>query len=72
MRRLIALAVGGLLSVSLAAVVSAAPAATSSQPKSSLGITNARKAMQGKLERDKKIREVQKKGQAKRRQAQLG
>jgi len=52
--------------------VNAAPAGTSERPKQQQGIQNAKKAMQGKLERDKKVREVQKKGQAKRHLAQSG
>lgn len=68
MKRLIVLAAGLFLSASLIAVANAAPAGTSDKPKQQ-GITNAKKAMQSKLERDKKMREVQKKGQAMRRQS---
>lgn len=69
MKRLIVLAAGLFLSVSLIAVAGAAPVDTPAPPKQQ-GIKNAKKAMQSKLERDKKMREVQKKGQAKRHQAQ--
>ncbi len=72
MKRLVALAVGGILSVSLVAAVNAAPAGTSDKPKQQQGIKNAKKAMQSKFERDKKMREIQKKGQEQRRKAQSG
>ncbi|CAG0990102.1 hypothetical protein [Geobacter sp.] len=70
MKRLVALAAGVFLSIFLVAAVNAAPAGTSDKPKQQQGIKNAKKAMQSKLERDKKMREVQKKGQAKRQQIQ--
>ncbi len=71
MKRLIVIAAGLFLSASLIVPANAAPANTSNNPKQQ-GIKNAKKAMQSKLERDKKMREVQKKGQASRRMAQSG
>ena len=68
MKQMVALAVGLFLSASLIAAANAAPAGTSDKPKQQ-GITNAKKAMQSKFERDKKMRELQKKGQAMKRQA---
>lgn len=64
MQQLIVMAIGGLLSVSLITTVNAAPTTKTDQPKTSQGIINARKAMQGKLERDKKIQEVRNKGKS--------
>lgn len=72
MKRLYAMAIGVFLSVFLISSVNAAPASTLDKPKQQQGIKNAKKAMQSRLERDKKVREVQKKGQAKRQQAQSG
>ena len=68
MKRLVALAVAVLLSAAQISAADAAPArsAEKSRPQ---GLENARKVMQSKLERDKKTREVKKKGQAKRQQA---
>jgi len=70
MKHLVALAVGGLMSVSLIAAVDAAPAGTSGKPKQQQGLQNAKKVMQSKLERDKKVREVKKKAHEKRQLAQ--
>lgn len=50
----------------------AAAGSTATSAKVPLGLKNAKKAMQGKIERDKKMLDVQKKGQAKRKQAQAG
>jgi len=72
MKRLYAMAIGVFLSVFLISAVNAAPAGTSDNPKQQQGIKNAKKAMQSKLERDKKVREAKKKGQMKRQQAQSG
>lgn len=87
MKRLWALAGTVFLTIFFVAAVNAAPggtgstvtppavkakkaaAATANVPQ---GLKNAKKAMQGKLERDKKMLEVQKKGQAKRKQGQKG
>jgi len=78
MKRLIALSVGIIFSASLIAAANAAPTGapnTAGMPGASnkqnvpLGLKNARKAMKGKIEQDKKMQEVQKKGQAKRHQA---
>lgn len=63
MRRLVALTVGGILSVFLAAVVNAVPANTAVNPQQHQGLINAKKATQGKLARDKKVDEIRKKGQ---------
>ena len=71
MKRLYAMAIGVFMSVFLISAVNAAPAGTS-QPKQQQGIKNAKKAMQSRLDRYKKMREGQKKGQAKRREAQSG
>lgn len=88
MKRLWALAGTVFLTIFFVAAVNAAPGgtgaatnqqavnkakkATSATANVPLGLKNAKKAMQGKLERDKKVLEVQKKGQAKRKQAQKG
>lgn len=72
MKKLYLMATGVFLSVFLVATVNAAPAAASEKPKQQQGIKNAKKTMQTRLERDKKIHEVRKKGQVARRQAQAG
>lgn len=72
MKKLGTFAVGFCLSVFLAAVVSAAPTGTPDKPKQQQGITNAKKAMQGKMARDKKVEEVRKQGQAKKKLARRG
>lgn len=72
MRRALAVAVGFALTVFLVAAVYAAPADLSGNSKQSQGIKNAKKAMQSRLERDKKMDKVRKQGQAKRHQAQSG
>lgn len=71
MRRLYAVVLGGFLSMFLVSGAMAAPKGPPAKPKEQ-GIKNARKAMAGKLERDKKVNEVRKQGQAMRRQAQSG
>lgn len=80
MRKGCALSVGIMLSVFMVGAVGAAPADTSdkarqqeltSKPKAQ-GVQNAKKAMQYRLERDKKMRELQKKGQAMKQQLQSG
>lgn len=71
MKRLVALAVAVLLSASWSGAVYAAPAKGPGQPTQQ-GLQNARKAMQWRLERDKKVRELKAKGQQKRKQAQAG
>lgn len=63
MRRMVAMAMGGLLSLCVAATVGAAPQGAPNGPQSK-GIANAKKAMRGKLERDRKVQEVRKQGQA--------
>lgn len=72
MKKLYLMATGVFLSVFLVATVNAAPAGAPETPKQQQGIKNAKKSMQSRLERDKKMREVRKKGQAVRRQAQAG
>ena len=67
MKRMVAVAVACLLSASLFGAVDAAPAGRPGQP-SQQGLKNARKVMQFRLERDKKMREVKKKGQEKRKE----
>lgn len=70
MKRMIAVAVACLLAASLIGAVNAAPVVSPGQP-SQQGLKNARKVMQSRLDRDKKMREVKKKGQEKRQQAEL-
>lgn len=67
MKRMVAVAVACLLSASLLGAVDAAPTGRPGQP-SQQGLKNARKVMQFRLERDKKMREVKKKGQEKRKE----
>jgi len=69
MKRMFAVAVACFLSASLVGAVNAAPARSPGEP-SQQGLKNARKAMQSRLDRDKKVREVKKKGQEKRQEAQ--
>lgn len=71
MKKLGTFAVGFCLSVFLAAAVSAAPTGASEKPRQQ-GIQNAKKAMKGKMERDKKVRETRKQGQAYKKQVQSG
>lgn len=70
MKRLYGMAIGVFMSVVMISAVNAAPTGTSEKPKQQQGIKNAKKAMQARLERDKKMREVQEKGQAKKQQTQ--
>jgi len=72
MKRLMVLAAGVFLSIFIVAAVNAAPAGTSDTPKQQQGIKNAKKAMKGKLERDKKVQQARKQGQAQKKQAQSG
>ncbi|HEY6008604.1 MAG TPA: hypothetical protein VIU40_09815 [Geobacteraceae bacterium] len=72
MKRLVTLAVGCILTVCLVAAVNAAPAGTAGKPPQQQGLKNAKKAMESRLERDKKVQEVRKNAQAKRQQAQRG
>jgi len=72
MKRLYALALGVFLSMSLVAAGNAAPTGTSGKPKQQQGIQNAKKAMKGKLERDQKVQQARKQGQAQKKQAQSG
>lgn len=72
MKQLYALAVTVFLAIFFVVAVNAAPPVTSDQAKIPQGLKNAKKAMMGKLEHDKMVQEVQKKGQAKRKQAQKG
>lgn len=72
MKRLYAMAIGVFMSVFMISALSAAQARTSDKPKQQQGIKNAKKAMQSRLERDKKAHEARKNAQAMRRQAQSG
>lgn len=64
-------AVAVLLSASWSGAVYAAPVNGPGRPTQQ-GLQNARKAMQWRLDRDKKIRELKAKGQQKRKLAQAG
>lgn len=59
------------MSAFMVTAVNAAPAGAPDVPEQQ-GIKNAKKAMQYRLERDKKIDKVRKQGQAKRHQKQSG
>uniref|UniRef100_A0A831UCV8 Uncharacterized protein n=1 Tax=Geobacter metallireducens TaxID=28232 RepID=A0A831UCV8_GEOME len=72
MKRLCALAVGVLLSVSLVAAVNAAPEKTTGNPQAQQGEKGGKKAMEAKREREKKVREVKKQALTKRQQALYG
>lgn len=69
MRRLMALAMGLILSLSLGAVANAAPAGKAATPKTGKGLQNAKKVMQAKFERTRKTQDIQNKAHAKRQQA---
>lgn len=69
MKRLMALAMGLILSLSLVVVANAAPAGKAAAPKAGKGMQNAKKVMQAKFERTKKTQDIQKKAHAKRQQA---
>ncbi|UFS70603.1 hypothetical protein LPW11_00065 [Geomonas sp. RF6] len=71
MKRLVAVAVGGMLAISMVASVGAAPAARTERPKQQQGIVNAKKVMKHRLEREKKMHEVRKQGQLKKKQAAM-
>ncbi len=72
MRRFVVLTVGGILLTALAMPVAAAPAknASAPPPQTPLGLQNAKKAMQYRIERDKKVSEMRKQAQAKKHRAQ--
>jgi len=72
MKRFYAMAVGVFMSVFLVSAANAAPAETPNKPEPQQGITNAKKAMQSKLERDKKVRQTKEKGYAQKQRAQSG
>jgi len=72
MKGLYAPAIGLFMSFCLATTVNAAQAGTSNKPKPQQGITNAKKAMQSKLERDKQVRKSKEKGYVQREQVQSG
>lgn len=69
MRRLMALAMGILLSASLLASAHAAQGVKPAGQKQRQGIAHVKKALKSMQERDKKVREVRKRGQAMRQQA---
>lgn len=71
-KRLIITILGCMLSLSLVVTANAAPAGASGKPKQAQGLKNAKKVMQSKLERDKKVRELKKQAYASRKQAQRG
>lgn len=72
MRRFVVLTVGGVLLTALAMPLNAAPAKKdiTPAPQTPLGLQNAKKAMQYRIERDKKMSQVRKQGQAKKHQLQ--
>ena len=72
MRRFVVLTVGGVLLTALAMPVAAAPAkdVSTPAPQTPLGLQNSKKAMQYRIERDKKVSEVRKQAQAKKHRAQ--
>lgn len=72
MKRLSVLAVGVFMAISLAAAANAAPMGVPGKATPQKGVKNARKAMQGKIERDKKVNEARKRGLAMKHQAQGG
>ncbi|MBU5635313.1 hypothetical protein KOM00_01035 [Geomonas sp. Red69] len=59
---------GLILSLSLAVTANAASAGKGTAPKTGQGVQNAKKVAQSKMERSKKMQEVEKKGHAKRQQ----
>jgi len=69
MKRLYATAIGVFLGIFLVSAVSAGPVKTSVNPKQPTGLQNAKKAMQARLEWDKKMSEVRKRAHAQRAQA---
>ena len=74
MKRLVAVAVGIMLSASLIISANAAPKKKSSAVvlKQPQGIINSKKVMQYRIEREKKMIEVRKKAQAQKHQARAG
>jgi len=70
MKRLVTVAVGALLSISMIAVANAALAQTSAVSKQPQGIKNARKVMQARFDHEKMMQEVRKQAHEKRRLAQ--
>ncbi|BCG45307.1 hypothetical protein GEOBRER4_n0060 [Citrifermentans bremense] len=71
MKRIITMAAGLFVALSLTATAYAAPKGANLR-KSSPGIENSKKVMQYRMQRDKKMQDVRKKGQLKRQQAQAG
>ena len=69
MRRIITMAAGVLLSLSLVAAGNAAPVGKAAAPKTGQGLQNSKKVVQAKVDRMKKTQDVKKKGYAKRQQA---
>lgn len=66
MRRFGAVLVGVCLAAAQVAAANAAVTASPERPGEPQGLRNARKVMQHRLARDQKMKEVKKKGQAKR------
>lgn len=64
MKRILAVTVGVLLTASLIPAVHAAPAKNAARPKAPVGVQNAKKVRIAAQERDKKVREIQKKARA--------
>lgn len=71
MKRLFALVAGAafLCATPVATAYAAKAAGAPATVKQQQGLKNAKKAMKSRLERDKKVREAQQKGSAKRQQA---
>jgi hypothetical protein len=71
MKRIITMAAGFLVALSLAVTAYAAPKGANVR-KSSPGIENSKKVMQYRMQREKKMQDVRKKAQLKKHQAQAG
>ncbi|GFO62543.1 hypothetical protein M1B72_20920 [Geomonas paludis] len=69
MRRLMTMTAGLILTLALAVAANAAPAGKGTAPKTGKGIQNAKKVAQAKMDRSKKMQDLEKKGHAKRQQA---
>ncbi|UFS70605.1 hypothetical protein LPW11_00075 [Geomonas sp. RF6] len=72
MRRVFVVAAACLLSASVCATAGAAPAGKAVAAKQPQGLKNARKVMQARFDREKKMAEVRKQALAKKHQAQNG
>lgn len=69
MRRIITMAAGLFLSLSLVAAANAAPIGKGGAPKTGQGLQNSKKVVQTKIDRMKKTQDLKKKGLVKRQQA---